>query len=317
MSPTLDLNGLATFLVVAEGLGFRAAADTLHTSQSVVSQRVHKLEDRLGVRLFHRTTRSVRLTAEGEQLVAVARSSLADIDRVVAALRKEATLQTGRLRLAAVPSISQTILPRLMAEFRGRYPGIGLSLADVDSKRCLDLLSAGDVDLAVVSDLDRRRTMSFDPMFRDECFLVVPRRHPLAKRQTVSLKEIVAYPLMISPLGTTLRAIIDEAFAACGLKHADSQQTWNMATLVRLVEEGFGIGIVPRIALTGLDLSQCAKLGIRERIGRTIGVARMEARSEPPASVAFRALLRERFEPAPVRARPAADRTEPRAPRTR
>jgi DNA-binding transcriptional LysR family regulator len=301
MSLNLNLNNLLTFIVVAETLSFRAAAEQQNTSQSVVSSRVRNLEERLGVRLFHRTTRSVKLTDEGRQLFTVAKASFADIENVIVALRKEATLQSGEVTLAAVPSISQTVLPAAMAAFRDAYPGIKLSLLDVDSKRCLDMLNAGEADLAIVSDLDKRRNVVFEPLFRDECFLVVPKNHVLAGRSSVSLKDTVGYPLMVSPRGTTLREIIDQAFAACGATDLAIRDTWNMPTLVRLVEEGFGLGIVPHISLSRLDLSQCATLKIRERVGRTIGIAHMATRAESPGSTAFRQLLRDMLILAPLK----------------
>ncbi|MGB6103647.1 MAG: LysR substrate-binding domain-containing protein [Pusillimonas sp.] len=295
MSLNFNLNSIITFIAVAEASSFRAAADHLHTSQSAVSARVRQLEERLGVRLFHRTTRLVSLTDEGRQLFTVAKSTFADIETVAKALRKEATLQSGEITIASVPSVAQAKLPSIMAEFRRRHPGMTLRLLDIDSDRCLDKMSAGEADLAIVSDLETRRNMIFEPLFWDECFFVAPRHHPLAQRQYVRLSDIAAYELMLSPKGTTLWSIIEQAFLARGIQLQASQQTWNMSTLLRLIEEGFGIGVIPEIAANKLDLSRCKILPLNERIGRTIGVARMAMRSETPGIRAFRKLLHEHY----------------------
>lgn len=297
MPLTFNLNNVITFVAVAEMQSFRGAAEQIHASQSAVSSRIRQLEDRLGVRLFHRTTRSVTLTDEGRQLLGVARSVVDDMERVAESLRKRAVLQSGELTIAAVPSISQTILPPIMGEFHRRHPGVTLRLLDVDSRRCMDMLETGAADLAIISDLEDHHHVMFDGLFYDECFLVVPRGHVLAGRESISLKEIADYPLMASPKGTTLWRMIERAFLSAGLALASHQQTWNMSTLVRLVEEGFGIGLVPEICLDELDVSKCTVLALEEGVGRLIGVARMTNRSEPPSSSAFRRLLAERTQP--------------------
>lgn len=297
MALTFNLNNVITFLAVAETLSFRRAAEQIHTSQSAVSARIGKLEDRLGVRLFHRTTRQVTLTDEGQQLFAVAKTAVEDMERVAQSLRKKAALQSGELTIASVPSIGQTVLPTIMGEFHRRYPGVKLKLLDVDSLRCIEMMEAGSVDLAIVSDLEDRHHIVFEPLFWDECFLVVPRTHALGERRSISLREAAQFPLMASPKGTTLWQIIERAFAACGATPVAHQETWNMSTLVRLVEEGFGMGIVPEICLGKLDMSRCSVLSLEEHVGRMIGVARMTNRSESPGSVAFRQLLSEKTPP--------------------
>jgi DNA-binding transcriptional LysR family regulator len=297
MAITFNLNNILTFIVVAQTRSFRATAEQIHTSQSAVSSRIRQLEGRLGVRLFHRTTRTVTLTEEGHQLFAVAKAAIDDVERVTDMLRKKAALQSGELTIAAVPSIGQAMLPTIMGEFHRHYPGVSLRLLDVDSRRCVEMMESGEVDLAIVSDLEHRRHVVFEPLFRDECFLVVPRSHTLATRRRISIVEIATYPLMASPKGTTLWQIIERAFADAGTKPAVHQETWNMSTLVRLVEEGFGIGIVPEICIDKLDMSRCAVLALEEPVGRTIGVARMTNRSESPSSIAFRHLLDERTPP--------------------
>jgi len=297
MALTFNLNNLITFLAVAETLSFRRAAEQIHTSQSAVSARIGQLEDRLGVRLFHRTTRQVTLTDEGQQLFVVAKTAVEDMERVAESLRKKAALQSGELTIATVPSIGQTVLPTIMGEFHRRHPGVMLKLLDVDSRRCIEMMEAGVVDLAIVSDLEDRHHTVFEPLFWDECFLVVPRTHPLGERRSISLREAAQYPLMASPRGTTLWQIIERAFAACGATPVAHQETWNMSTLVRLVEEGFGMGIVPEICLGKLDVSRCTVLSLEERVGRMIGVARLTDRSETPSSAAFRQLLGERTPP--------------------
>src|SRR5687767_12634722 len=113
MPHRVNLNHLATLVAVADARGFRAAADRLHVTQSAVSTQIRSLEERLGVPLFHRTTRSVELSEEGRRLYAVARRMNAEMAQVVDDLRAGATLERRRVEIASAGSIAASLLPGL------------------------------------------------------------------------------------------------------------------------------------------------------------------------------------------------------------
>lgn len=291
MVHNLSLNHLAAFLAVAEAASFKAAAEQMHLSQSAVSVRVKALETRLGVPLFHRTTRSVKLTSEGQRLYVVAKDVLAEISRVAGELREEASLQRGVVTLAATPTLAASLMPKAMAEFGALHPGISLRLIDVDSGRSLDMILRGDIDFGLLSDTVQRRNIEFFPLFWDECLVVVRNDHPLAARKRISLADATAYPLLLSPRGTMLREAMDAAFLEAGLNPEAAQDSYNTLTLLRLAEAGLGIALITRVSMSGLNRSKCRTLRLRERVGRTIGIARALNRSESPSAAAFRKFL--------------------------
>ncbi|QJW83351.1 LysR family transcriptional regulator [Ramlibacter terrae] len=104
----LNLNHLPAFLAVAEHCSFRAAAQRMHISQSALSVQIRQLERMLGVPLFHRTTRSVNLTAEGQRLQAVARRATEELGQIAMELREDAQLQRGVVNVAVLPSLAAT-----------------------------------------------------------------------------------------------------------------------------------------------------------------------------------------------------------------
>lgn len=153
--PDLEIDLLRAFVAVAETGGFTEASGQVGRTQSAVSQKIRRLEDLLGRRLFARTSRSVALTTEGETLLAHARRILALNDAAVRAL--VAPGPGGRLRLGVSEDLIPAQLPRLLARFAQAYPGIRLELRTGLSGALLAALDAGEVDIALAKADGRAR----------------------------------------------------------------------------------------------------------------------------------------------------------------
>lgn len=291
----LSLNGIITFIAVADARSFRGAAQALHTSQSAVSARIKQLEERLGVRLLDRTTRSVNLTDQGRRLYLTALSACDELSNIEQVLRQEASLERGKVALAVVPSLAQAEIPSIIAEFIRLHPAVELRLFDVDSRRSLEMLVRSEVDLAIISDTIDWSGYSFEPLFWDACYLVVPEAHALARRKKVPLMQLRDVPLMVSPQGTTLRHVLEKAFQQAGLSLEPAQEVSQLPTLVRMVLEGFGVGIAPAKGLTSLDTKGCVLVPFEEKVGWTVGIARAASRSESPASLALRTFVQSHY----------------------
>jgi LysR family carnitine catabolism transcriptional activator len=296
MTPDVSLNHLLALAEVAEHRSFRAAAAALHLSQPAVTARIKALEERLGIPLFHRTTRSVQPTAEGERLLATAIRLIGDLRAALEEMRQEATLSRGRVTVVAPPSVAAMLLPRAMAEFRGDYPGIEVVPLDMPSDRAIGLLAQGGADLGILSDLPPDAGLSFEPVFEDEIVAVLPRAHPLTKRRMVSLAALSLVPLLVPPRGPTLRTAIEDAFASAGLGWRPAQEALSPPTLIGLVEAGFGATFLPMLYAPRFDLSGCRLLRIEGRqLVRRMGIARRADRAEAPAGAALRAFLHRRL----------------------
>jgi LysR family transcriptional regulator, carnitine catabolism transcriptional activator len=289
-----SLPQLATFLAVAETRSFRAAAERLGVSQPAASERLRQLEERLGVKLLHRTTRSVTLTIEGEKLAAAAARSLAELGDIAEELRDAARLQRGRIVVAAMPSLAAAVLPPAMAAFRNRYPGIRVDLLDVPLGPVLEAVTDGAAAMAVTSRSERRKAFDFTPLFDDPCLAVIPRDHRFARKSAVSLAELAGEALICSPKTAGLRETVEAAFAAARLTFAPAHEATTMETLIGLAEAGFGITFVPGILLPRIRLARCRAVPIAKRaMAREIGVVTAHGRSLSPAAAAFRSFLRQ------------------------
>lgn len=291
-----SLPQLSTFLAVAETRSFRVAAERLGVSQPAASERVRQLEERLGVRLLHRTTRSVTLTPEGERLAQAAARALADLGDLAEELRDQATLQRGRILVAAMPSVAAGVLPSAMAAFRERFPGVRVDLLDTPLGRALDAVSSGEAVMAVASRPTRRKAFDFAPLFDDPCFAVIRRDHRLGRRKEVRLDELVAEPLLCSPKTAGLRDTVETAFARERLSFVPAHEATTMDTLIALAEAGFGITFAPGIVLNRASLKRCRAVPIAGgAMTREIGIVTAHGRSPSPAAAAFGKFLRQRF----------------------
>ena len=126
----VNLKLLHMFVAVAENRSFRQASEQLNRSQSAVSMQIKLLEEQVGVALFHRTTRRVELTAEGQRLLTHARRALDEWDTGLREIREVVDMQRGTLALACMPTIAATILPQVLHAFQTRYPGIKINLRE-------------------------------------------------------------------------------------------------------------------------------------------------------------------------------------------
>lgn len=291
-----SLPQLSTFLAVAETRSFRLAAERLGVSQPAASERVRQLEERLGVRLLHRTTRSVTLTADGERLANAAARTLAELGDIAEELRDRATLKRGRILVAAMPSVAANVLPAAMAAFRERFPGVRVDLLDTPLGRALEAVSSGEAVLALTSRPARRKAFDFEPLFEDPCFAVIRRDHRLGRRAEVGLAELAREPLLCSPKTAGLRETVESAFARARLTFAPAHEATTMDTLLGLAEAGFGITFVPGIVLARARLARCRAIPVAGRaMVREIGIVTAHGRSPSPAAAAFRGFLKQRF----------------------
>lgn len=289
----VHLNRVLTFMAVADARSFRAAAAHLHVSQSALSVQVRELERELGTPLLHRTTRTVELTQEGRRLHGVMQRVGPEMAQVLADLRGEAALQRGVVTVAVLPSLAAPLLARAMRSFALRYPGISIRPKDVDSQRATQMVRQGEVDMGLLSLSDATHDLSFEPLLRDELVVLVPAQgHALSARARLRLADLAAHPLLLNPRGVELRELLENLFRREGLSPQPAQEMVGAHALMAMVGLGFGVSVLPRLALYGSDLSLCRVIPLMPQASREIGIVSVRGRSESPAGAAFRAFLK-------------------------
>lgn len=285
---SFEVRQLRAFVSVAEHGSFTRAAAALNLSQPALTVQIRTLEEGLGLRLFDRDTRNVALTRPGRDLLPELKRILRELDTVLNETRQLARMTGGRVRIAVLPSFASSLLPEVIAEFRASHPDVGFVVRDVIASGVAALTASEEVDLGItggpIDDPDLEvllRTV-------DRMHAVFPEGHMLARSTRVSLAEVAKHPLVLmSPL-TSVRAVVDAAIAAAGLRAEVAAEATYMSTAVGMVRAGLGIAILPESAMEIRALPNLRSCLIEdEGLVRNIAVVKRKGRTLPPASSAF------------------------------
>lgn len=284
MGNKVNLKLLQTFLLVAENNSFREAADQVNRSQSAVSTQIKQLEDQVGVALFHRTTRKVKLTAEGQQLLTNTRRAIGEIEAGLRKLRELADMRRGRVALACSPTIAATRLPPILAAFEREYPGVRIVLQELKSAELFTALNDGRVDFAigpVVGDGD----FEFETILSERIHALVPKALMPDTRDNITFAELSALPIIQFYATTVMGKMIAEATKAQSISLDVHYHCIQGQTMVALAEAGLGATILTESAADNLRSSNLQKLLIVEpEITQPFGIIIVRGQMLSPAA---------------------------------
>ena len=241
----MDLRQLRYFVAVAETLHFGRAARRLDISQPPLSRQVAAFEEELGVGLFERSTRGVRLTPAGAALLPRARRLLADADTIARGARELARGDVGLLDIGFLAASTYSVLPRLLSTFRRSRPGVRLVLTEATSDRQLVALADGSLDAGVLLPPVTDPALVWQPLVREPLVAALPagRRWP----PRIDLARLAAEPFILfpRPAGASLHDLIVGACERAGFTPRVEQEAVQMPTIVSLVAAGMGVALVP------------------------------------------------------------------------
>ena len=194
----MELRHLRYFIAVAEEENVTRAAARLHLSQPPLTRQIHDLEAELGVELFERTAKSIRLTDTGRVFLKEARAALARVEQAVQAVRAIGAGQRGALRVGYAPTPTAALLPAVLRELKKRTPAVRVTLHDLTSPEMLAGLGTGRLDAALMMQPTRAavRGLTFEKLRTYAIAAAVAPEHRFAKRRTVALKALLTEPLV-------------------------------------------------------------------------------------------------------------------------
>ncbi|EPX9550730.1 LysR family transcriptional regulator [Klebsiella michiganensis] len=244
----IELRHLRYFIAVAEELHFGHAAARLNISQPPLSQQIQILEQQIGARLFARTNRSVSLTEAGRQFLADSRQILSQVDDAAARAARLHHGETGELRIGFTSSapfikaVSDTL-----STFRRRYPDVHIQTRETNTREQIVPLNEGALDLGLMRNTQLPDTLAWERVLREPLLAMVPRDHPLASQQRVSLRELAREPFVFFDphVGTGLYDDILGLMRRYDLTPAITQEVGEAMTIIGLVAAGLGVSILP------------------------------------------------------------------------
>lgn len=291
MEPT----ALVTFVAVAETGSFSRAAEKLFTTQPAVSKRIRALEDDLGVTLFDRLGRGIRLTEAGETYLVSTRRILADMATSREEVRSLTDAISGRLRLGTSHHVGIHRLPPILKQYKHTHPAVELDLLFMDSEQACAAVAEGGLELAIVTLPDKADpVLETTLIWPDPLWIVAAPEHPLVNlSHTASVTPVLlaGYPAVLPARGTVTRSILFEALAPVDVAIETSLETNYLETIKVMVSVGLGWSALPASMVDGSivelpvqGLVMQRRLGTVTRSGRTLSRAAMALVAMLPAA---------------------------------
>ena len=275
----MNLEQLAGFVEVAATGHFTKAAAALHLAQPSLSRQISTLEKELGAELFHRAHGHISLTAAGQTLLPTARRMLADAEAVRRDMDELAGLRRGRIRLGATPTLCVSLVAEAISRFHRDHPGIELELVEKGSRELIEALGAGELDLALIT-----RTLDPGPQMPrlamrsvlGEDLVVIAAAGggaDLTGRDRITLAEVAELPQVLFHHGYDLREATSAAFESAGLSPNVVVEGGEMDAVLRFVERGLGLAIVPAMVLVDRPHLTSVQL-VEPDLSRTVSLAK-------------------------------------------
>ena len=257
MSNQFEYRHFKYFLAVAEELHFRKAADSLYISQPGLSRQIKQLEEELGVTLFERHNRKVVLTEAGKYLQRELEQNFKQLEVVLQHAKLLHEGIQGNLRLGYVGSAMQQVIPQLLSQFRERNPNVLFSLNEMDNNKQISALLNQEIDFGFVR-IDRvPRGLEIQPLLEESFSLVLPKDHPIDQHNFKDMSQLKEEPVIFfdSSYSNTYYEKIMQIYENSGFTPHISHYSINASSIFRLVENNFGISIVPSSLGLGYNMN--------------------------------------------------------------
>ncbi|RCV53593.1 LysR family transcriptional regulator [Marinitenerispora sediminis] len=286
----MQFQQLAYFLAVAETRHFTRAAELSRVAQPSLSKQIRNLEEELGAALFSRARGNITLTPAGEALLPLAQRILTDMETARREVQELAGMRRGRVRLGATPSLCAGLLADALARFHARFPGIELHVEESGSRDLIRALGRGELDLALIILPLHSSDPAFvtTPILRESLVVVSSVAAPRPTRQAaMRITDLRDLPLVMFRQGYDVREATLHACRAAGFEPRLAVEGGEMDAVLRFVEAGLGVAVVPsmvlknRPGLRGIPLAQ-------PRLLRTIALAHRKDVEPSHTAKAFR-----------------------------
>ena len=291
----MNVDELRWFVTVAERGRVTQAASELHISQPALSRALDRLQRELGVRLFDRSGRTLRLNRYGARYLGHVRRALAELDSGQRALEEMVGGEHGLVSLGFAPTLSTWLVPRLVSAFRSERPGPRFQLHQDAVGPLVDALRDGSVDL-LISPRPGDSALHWEELGRERLQLVVPARHRLASRKRVRLAEAAGERFVMLKHAFDFRDLVEALCREAGFEPESGFEAEDIASARALVAAGLGVAVVPPLHGGGAEL---ARGGVHLELSdpdavRAVGIVWDDRRYRSPVTELFREFVLER-----------------------
>jgi DNA-binding transcriptional LysR family regulator len=293
----MQLRHLKTFAAVASTLNFTRAAERVHLAQSSVTEQIQALEADLGVALFDRSDRKLRLTMAGHRLLDYADRLLLLADEARTATIRAGGIAGGVLTIGGLETLAAFRLPRLLAQFHRDHPAVELKLQVAGSDDLRNGTKTGAFDVGFLFGGTRNETgLRAESLVAERLVLIAPPNHRFAARPRIDLSDLAGEPFLVTEAGCVYRQMFEDAFPPTGaIRPPLAGEFGSIGAIMRAVAAGLGCALVPALvaADAGGDILTLPWPGAPSSVDATMIWRRR--RVQPPALMLFMEAARKAF----------------------
>ena len=294
----LDTLGVEAFIAIAEQGSFQKAAGTLFITQTALTRRLQNLEALLGVKLVERTTRSVALSALGREFLPQARRLLSDLSAALVEIKETGKAQRGEVSLACVPTVGVQYLPRIIEEYSSRWPENRIRILDHASAGVADAVLRREAEFGINIGGHHHPELTSVPLLADRFVLICRDDHPLARRRTLTWKQVQPHALIFVGARSGNRPLLDSALGTRNLALRSQYEVQRSSTALGLAAAGVAAAVVPSLALQRGTYPNLRVLSLTDPVvSRTLVLVGRKASHLSPAAQALYDLIRAQARP--------------------
>lgn len=287
----MELRQLRYFLSVAETEHLTQSAQSLFVTQSTLSHGLRQLEGELGVTLFDRVGRGLKISQAGLAFKGYVGRAVQELEGGRMELARLSGLQAGTLTVGVIPTFMDTLVPSAVANFSAQYPGIKVSIRDLRADLIEEQLMAGQLDVGIAFHPTEREEIDAEHLFTEQLQLLVSRDHRLARRRRMPMAQLHELPLCLLPRSFATRRMLEDSFHAAGVTPQVRVEMESVSALIAACESGQLATIVPERA-AAMNSHMRAITLTDPQPARHAGILWRKGASRSAAAQAFVELLR-------------------------
>ncbi|WP_343525267.1 LysR family transcriptional regulator [Sphingomonas sp.] len=287
-----ELLDIRALVAIADGKSFLRAAEQLNLSQPALTRRIQKLEATVGTPLLERTTRTVRLTPAGQEIVPLLRRLLEEMDGSLLGMMALGERQAGRLTVASIPSATVRFLPDVLEVLGRDYRNVRVRVLDLSATECAEAVRTGEAEFGITLPVASDGDLVYEPLTDDPYGLVCRADDPLARLADPAWSDLAGMRLVTVHPGSGNRTALDAGLARAGIELRWFYEVTRLTSALALVHAGLGPSVLPRLACQGPDARDLVWRPVRgAEVVRTIGVLRRPTATLSPAASRLMELL--------------------------
>ncbi|PLT29967.1 LysR family transcriptional regulator [Peribacillus deserti] len=293
----MELRQLRYFIEVAEREHVTEAAEQLHVAQSAISLQIAKLESELGVTLFERKGRNIKLTEIGNMFLTHVKTAVKAIDYAKAKVDEYLDPEKGIIKIGYPTSLAGHLLPTVVSAFKDKQPNVTFYLRQGSYTSLIDSVKNSEIDLAFIGPVPTKESeINKDILFSERFSALVPSNHPLSDKKSLFLSDLRNDLFVLFPKGYILQKIAVDACGQAGFVPTIASEGEDMDAIKGLVAAGIGVSLLPDSTLTENIPRYTVKIPVKDpHLNRTVGIITPKNRELAPSEKAFYHFAKEFF----------------------